>query len=123
MARRCAVVAVALAVLIAGLLWSRSSDRRAPDRRASSTSGEPRRPQRSPDPALRPVHQPPAIALAPPPEAAPSNPAPAGAFEGRVVSAPTGKGLPGAQLTFARAEEVSSVAAGPEGAFRFDARV
>jgi hypothetical protein len=49
--------------------------------------------------------------------------APSGAFEGRVVSALTGKGLPGAQLTFARAEETSSVIAGPDGSFRFDARV
>ena len=63
----------------------------------------------------------PAVTLAPQ-AAASKGPAPSGAFEGRVVSALTGKGLPGAQLTFARTEETSPVIAGPEGAFRFEAR-
>ena len=38
-----------------------------------------------------------------------------GAFEGRVVSALTGKGLPGAQLTFAQDDATSSVIAAADG--------
>jgi hypothetical protein len=63
----------------------------------------------------------PAVTLAPSTTAS-ALPAPSGAFEGRVVSALTGKGLPGAQLTFARNEETSSVIASADGAFRFEAR-
>jgi hypothetical protein len=41
-------------------------------------------------------------------------------FEGRVVSRATGAGIPGADLTFARAGAATSVRAGPDGAFRFE---
>jgi hypothetical protein len=58
-----------------------------------------------------------------PQSSAQSTAAPSGAFEGRVVSALTGEGLPGAQLTFARTEETSSIISGPGGSFRFDARI
>jgi hypothetical protein len=66
----------------------------------------------------------PAVTLVPPPPGAPAaaQAAPSGAFEGRVISALTGKGLPGAQLTFARTEETASVVAGADGAFRFEPR-
>ncbi len=40
-------------------------------------------------------------------------------FEGRVVSAATGQGIPGADLTFARAGAADSIRAGPGGAFTF----
>ena len=54
---------------------------------------------------------------------APAALAPNGAFAGRVVSAADGSPVPGAQLTFARAEEASSVSAQPDGTFWFEARV
>lgn len=72
---------------------------------------------------LRPVFQQPAVKLIPPVENAPRAAHPNGAFEGRVVSAVTGKGLPRAQLTFARAGEVTSMSSGPDGTFRFEPRV
>ena len=70
-----------------------------------------------------PLAQVPHVSIVPP--AGPASPAsaPSGAFEGRVVSAADGSPVPGAQLTFARAEEASSVAARADGGFRFDARV
>jgi hypothetical protein len=43
-----------------------------------------------------------------------------GGFEGRVLSASTGAGLPGAQLTFSREGQTSSVAGAPDGSFRFE---
>src|SRR5471030_1284019 len=73
--------------------------------------------------SLRAFDQRPAVTLLPPSGKPAQIAAPSGAFEGRVVSAITGRGLPGAQLTFSRTEETSSVIAGPDGAFRFDARV
>jgi len=116
------VIATLVAVVLVGLLLGRRSDRVVPasGSNAITVSQNPREWQR----AVRPFYQRPAVTLISPiPEAAQAISAPAGAFEGRVVSALTGKGLPGAQLTFARAEETSSVAAGTDGAFRFDARV
>jgi hypothetical protein len=117
------VIAALVVVVLVLLLLVRRSDRvvvPASGSNAINLSQNPREWQR----AVRPFHQRPAVTLIPPiPEAAQTISAPAGAFEGRVVSALTQKGLPGAQLTFARAEETSSVAAGSDGAFRFDARV
>jgi Carboxypeptidase regulatory-like domain/PDZ domain len=63
------------------------------------------------------------VRIVPPIDFTTTAPAPDGAFEGRVISATNGRPVPGAQLTFARAEEASSVAAGMDGTFRFDARV
>jgi hypothetical protein len=64
------------------------------------------------------------VRLAPPPEAEALAVAPAaaehGAFEGRVVSTRTGKGLPRAQLTFAHAGATTSVLSGAGGRFRFE---
>ncbi|HEX4382755.1 MAG TPA: carboxypeptidase regulatory-like domain-containing protein [Myxococcales bacterium] len=78
-------------------------------------------PPRESQASTRAFDQRPAVTLAPGSSKS-QLPAPSGAFEGRVVSALTGKGLPGAQLTFARNEETSSVIASAEGAFRFEAR-
>jgi hypothetical protein len=41
-------------------------------------------------------------------------------FEGRVVSRTTGRGVPGADLTFSRAGAAASARAGEDGAFRFE---
>jgi protocatechuate 3,4-dioxygenase beta subunit len=65
----------------------------------------------------------PPVRIVAPTEPGPISVAPNGAFEGRVVSAADGSPIPSAQLTFARAEEASSVAARTDGTFRFDARV
>ena len=71
----------------------------------------------------RPLAQVPPVRIVAPTEPGPISVAPNGAFEGRVVSAADGSPVPSAQLTFARAEEASSVVARSDGAFRFEARV
>lgn len=43
----------------------------------------------------------------------------AGSFEGKVVSTATGRGVPGAEITFQHASGASSVRSGSDGAFRF----
>src|SRR6266542_4007220 len=48
----------------------------------------------------------------------PPSPSAAATFEGRVVSAATGAGVAGAELTFSRSGEATSVAADADGAFR-----
>lgn len=120
--RRFVIAAVVAMVVAGGLLLLRSATRSASDERTKAAMEAGDKGVRALGP--RPVYQRPTVALvtAPPGPATPV-PAPAGAFEGRVVSALTGAGLPGAQLTFARAEETSTVTAGPDGVFRFDARV
>jgi 5-hydroxyisourate hydrolase-like protein (transthyretin family) len=107
------------ALLAAGLIWLFFVFRIAHPHAPPPVISAPReqRPQ-----APRAFDQRPAVTLAPAAASTIQLPAPAGAFEGRVVSALTGKGLPGAQLTFARDEETSSVTAAAEGAFRFEAR-
>jgi hypothetical protein len=69
------------------------------------------------------VFQRPAVRLEVPPSPTGRVEAPNGAFEGRIVSSLTGKGLPAGELTFARAGEASSVSAAADGSFRFDARI
>jgi protocatechuate 3,4-dioxygenase beta subunit len=44
-------------------------------------------------------------------------------FEGHVLSTGTGAPVPGAELTFSRGEAAEVVRAGPDGAFRFNARI
>ncbi len=70
-----------------------------------------------------PVAQVPPVTVVPSTPHAPAARAPNGAFAGRVVSAADGSPVPGAQLTFARAEEASSVTARSDGTFWFEARV
>jgi len=116
MRRRWPVFALLAAALVAlFFLRKRHEPRRAPDASAS--------PKKTRVVSQRAVSQRPAVTLAQPPPAAPAlQPAPKGAFEGRVVSSRTGVGLPGAQLTFARDEETASAAADESGAFRFEPR-
>lgn len=78
----------------------------------------------TPEPARpRPILQGFPVRLGDPGEGALGSSAPNGAFEGRVVSAATGRGLPGAQLTFGRAGETSDIAGGFDGTFHFVPRV
>jgi hypothetical protein len=70
-------------------------------------------PWRALDPAL-PVHVPSA-----PPRADPASP---GSFEGAVVSAASGEGIAGSELTFSSTGEAVTVVAGPRGEFRFAPR-
>jgi Carboxypeptidase regulatory-like domain/PDZ domain len=53
----------------------------------------------------------------------PPTPSAAAAFEGRVVSAATGLGVAGAELTFSRSGEATSVPAAADGTFRFEPRL
>jgi hypothetical protein len=53
----------------------------------------------------------------------PATPASAATFEGRVASAATGAGVPGAELTFSRSGEATSVRAAADGAFYFEPRL
>ena len=55
--------------------------------------------------------------------ALPAAPESAGIFEGRVASAATREGVPGAELTFSRSGEATSVRASADGAFSFAPRV
>ena len=88
-----AVLVVAVLVLLRFTPASKQSEATGP-----VTEGRRRsRPERSIP--LRPVLQQPAVRLAAPVEHAEGGRVPNGAFEGRVVSALTGKELPGAQLT------------------------
>jgi hypothetical protein len=113
-----ALVAVALVALVLLLLWlpgRRASSavagrvQQASELRTSSVAGP------------RPLLQRPAVRLVAPSPGGQPAAAPAGAFEGRVISALTGRGLPGAQLTFSSGQGTSSASAGAEGDFRFDA--
>jgi hypothetical protein len=69
----------------------------------------------SPPPTIRPPAGLP-LRLGAPPSAPDDRPA---SFEGRVVSAETLAGVPGAELTFSRGGAAASVRAGPDGAFAF----
>lgn len=119
--RRLVLAAVAAVLVAAGLLLFRATpatkESAAPE---PTAQGEARLPGPK---ALRPVFQQPAVRLVPPVAKAPPGEHPNGAFEGRVVSAVTGKGLPRAQLTFAHAEGVASVTSAPDGTFRFEPNV
>ncbi len=115
--RRSIAIAAALAAAALGVLLLRD---RAPGpggaggggagRAAEGTAAAP-----APVPSRLPISLP-----APSGVAAPRDAALPASFEGRVVSRATGAGIPGADLTFARAGGATSVRAGPDGAFRFD---
>jgi carboxypeptidase family protein/PDZ domain-containing protein len=79
-----------------------------------------RAPASRPPAPTAPAPTPPPVTLPPPPPEPP--PAAEGAFDGRVVSAATGEGIAGAQLTFARAEEAASTASAADGSFHFAPR-
>ena len=124
--RRSTAVALAAATLVAlvallALLWpgrGRLPDvPPGPSPRASAGAERPR--PDFPRTAIATT----SLRLVPGADAPSGPPAPNGAFEGRVVSSATGEGLAGAQVVFARAEETSAVVAGPDGRFRFDARL
>jgi len=118
-----ALAALALAVVAAVVAITRAvpaaapASQQAPDAVATDAPRAP--PSRPPAPAA-PAPAPPPIALPPPPPEPP--PAAEGAFDGRVVSAATGEGIAGAQLTFARAEEAASTASAGDGSFHFAPR-
>ncbi len=109
--RRLAFLAVVAAALLAAL-WL--GLRRREPRPASPVAEEPAAsgPERAAAPPPLPIRLPPTFA-------APSREA-GGSFEGRVVSAVDGKGIPGADLSFSRGGAVSSTRSGAAGAFRFE---
>lgn len=122
-ARWLVLVALVLAVLLAAPLLLRG--RTGPGQAVAPARPEPAAAP-APPPApqtLRPVLQRPAVTLSAQPPEAPGRPAPQGAFEGRVVSTPSGAALPGAELTFAQPGAASSVTTGPDGRFRFEPHV
>jgi hypothetical protein len=119
--RRLALALLALAVGLGLLLLGRRE--RAPDPPPShgplaAPAPEPGSFPTGPD-RPRPIVQRPPVWLATP-EAGPALAAPNGAFEGRVVSMRSRRGLARAQLTFAHSGETTSVFAGPDGRFRFE---
>ena len=109
------VLAVPLVALLAYLLALRGRP------------GVPPPPGRAPGPAAavgpapRPAPPPrlPVLLLPPAPPAARAPAGPA-RFEGRVVSAVSGLGIPGAELTFARGGAAETVRAAADGSFRFE---
>ncbi len=119
MGRRYLIIVIALVAILAALLLFRRQQP-TPDLHpvGRSSQADAQRPSR-PAHALR---QRPALSFMVPADSRRGDTAPAGAFEGRVVSALERKGLPGAQLTFASGQGTSSVTAGDDGAFRFEAR-
>jgi hypothetical protein len=118
--RRGVAIAVVIGIAVA-LSWLRSKQKPVQPRPQLQPAAAPA----FRGPSARSFAQRLAVTLAQPADdqRTPERPSPSGAFEGRVVSALTGQGLPGAQLTFARSEETSSVTAAPDGSFHFDARV
>jgi hypothetical protein len=107
-----ALAAAALLALLALLLL------RSPPRPAGAAPAGGQGPT-----AAAPEAPPPRLPLrlpAPPAGAAPQAPDAPALFEGRVVSASSGQGLPGAELTFSRGGAADSVRAGAGGAFRFE---
>ena len=124
MARRLRValgVAALLAVLgFLGVALLRRDAPGASPRAPSTATAVPAAPPAPADVRPRPVLWPPAVRLAPPARAPPGSATGQGAFEGRVVSIRTGRGLPRAQLTFAHSGATTSVTAGADGRFRFE---
>jgi carboxypeptidase family protein/PDZ domain-containing protein len=107
-AARAALLAALAVALVAGLVW-RGAERAA----------------RAPEPAPAAASPPGAAA---PPGAAPvrlgepatlARDASGCAFSGRVVSAATGAGVPGAELTFSRSGEANAIGGAADGAFCF----
>lgn len=115
--RALSALALLLAAALGGVWVARSTSPEVPGPAAASPSAPPA-PHPAPSAAL-PLPAPPAdlpIRLAP---AVSDDPGPA-RFEGRVVSGATGRGVPGAELTFSRGGAAASVRAAPDGSFRFD---
>ena len=109
-----AVAALVLLLLVAALLRGRNDAARPS---TAAVSGPPFASAGAPEQAV-PTRLPITLApVAPAPSGPDALPA---SFEGRVVSRATGRGVPGAELTFSRAGAAASVLAGPDGAFRFD---
>jgi hypothetical protein len=110
-----AALLLALAALLAALLRE--------DRFAEPARGGPLAPPGRGGLADAPRPAPPAIAV---PGAAPSAPARAEAtlepavVEGRVVSTETGRGVPGADVTFSRGGAAAGARTGADGSFRFE---
>jgi hypothetical protein len=118
--KRLAVVAAAVAVLAAVLLFavrSRSPPASAPGAEGAAASAA-RAPPPSP-PAARALPAPGYPIAVSPPQLAPPDVLPP-TFEGRVVSRTAGAGVAGAELTFSRGGAAASVRAGPDGSFRFE---
>lgn len=120
MVRRLVLAAVAVALLLLALAILRSAPPPPPPPPAApaATSGL----RAAAHPAVHFLPQQGAVRLGTSPPQ-PAAQAEHGAFEGTVVSMLTGRGIPGAQLTFARPEETAAVEAAPDGTFRFEPRV
>ncbi len=110
--RRLASLAVLAAVLLAALWLGLRRREAGPPPPPAAEEAASAAPGRAAPPPPLPIRLPPAFA-------APSRAA-SGAFEGRVVSAATAEGIPGAELTFSRAGAVSSTRSVAAGAFRFE---
>jgi hypothetical protein len=122
--RRTAFVALALVVLVLLLV--------AAGLRLLFPGGVALAPAAAPDPSARgdvapdltaPAPRPPAglpIRVAPPPAGPEASDARPATFEGRVVGAPTGAGIAGADLTFSRGGAAAAVRSAADGAFRFE---
>jgi hypothetical protein len=118
--RRLVFVAVVAVLVAAGIILLRSSSGKKES--VTRESATPRQVQLPGSTPIRPIFQQPVITLTPSTGNAIRTEHANGAFEGRVVSALTRKGLPHAQLTFARGEEVTSVSSASDGTFWFEPR-
>ncbi len=122
MPRRYVIVAVVLAALAVGFFVLRTRETLNADRPSQAPAPDKTSVRRS-SPALHSIFQRLPVHLETVADAGlrtgPTN----GGFEGRVVSALTGNGLPGAQLTFAHNGQVSSVSGAPDGSFHFEPHV
>lgn len=118
-----ALGAGAMAILLLALATWRVASRGKGERPAqdAGAADEEARPASHRRPAPRAIVPDVPIRLLQPP--LPAVPASAGIFEGRVASAATGEGVPGAELTFSRSGEATSLRAGADGAFSFEPRV
>jgi hypothetical protein len=116
--RRTVIAAVALLLLLAvlGVLMHQRTRRPGPGSAAAPAAAP------ASAPAVRPAQRP-AVPRGPlrlmAAAVAPDEHAPGGSFEGRVVSALTGRGIARAEVTFERAGAAASVASGTDGSFRF----
>jgi len=112
---RRAGLALALLAITAALLWAwyARDGSTVSVRSPPGVTGAAGAPRAAPPPRLP-------ILLAAPSDAGHATAPGQAAFEGRVVSAATRMGIPGAELTFSRGGAASSVRTGPEGAFHFE---
>jgi hypothetical protein len=107
---------IVLAALAIGLWRWRTHASRPPESPPGPASLAPSSPRPLPG-ALRalPLRLVPAVAE-------PDTASAVGSFEGRVLSSATGRGVPGAELTFEHAGVTASAIADAEGVFRFEHR-